>query len=804
VLADELIPSGEAMVRNLLAGRERLSRAGAKSPPVLYCPDSFGHPAVLPTIARGFGFELIILWRGYGGAHWPAGDTVRWRAPDGESVTVYHLARPGYELGASLPPDAATAVTRWAEIEAEVGARATTSVVLLPNGADHHARQTDLDGALGALRTAAPEHDIRSSSLNAFTSDLLTAASSLPLPDISGELRDSSGYTWSLQGTFATRAAQKRRNAAAERALVREAEPFAAVDWLLQQRSRAPIVRAAWRTLLEAHPHDTLCGCSIDEVARAVDVLFASALAQATGVRDEAIASVLGQDADVARARPDAWTPSVIVRNGLPRARTGVAVIDIVSKMADEPVGPGSSPPLDDPEVAARPRATVPGVLAIEPLGHRMDRERLEFARHYPDNDRVSVTQAAAWVENVPGVGVRVYPIGATRPRSGQVPNPVVSGAGVVENGLVAVERSGEAITRIVHRVPEAGVDLDAPPIVSAVLLESASDRGDLYTPSIREPRVRVDETSWKTLHRGRLLSEARVRWMVRKAGAPSRAVADTIASVTGCVALHADSPVVRIRIGGENTARDHRLRIGFATGLSGAEVWADAAFGPVRRLPDAPTSSGDPVEVRLSTAPLHRYVSLFSGDRGVTLISDGLAEYEVDTEGTLWVTLVRSVGELSRSDIPERPGHAGWPAATPDAQSIGPFEARFAILGHGGRTAETIHLIESTADDVLVPLTGVTRRHAIAPPHAVSGIELQGDGLAVSAIKQSESGDAVVLRCVNLLDVPVAGAWVLPRPVAGAWRARLDETLTAPLDAVGPRVEFSAGPREIVTVIAR
>src|SRR5581483_4169659 len=67
VLADELIPSGEAIVRNLLAGRRVLARFGTASPPVLYCPDSFGHPAALPSIAAGFGLPLIVLWRGYGG-----------------------------------------------------------------------------------------------------------------------------------------------------------------------------------------------------------------------------------------------------------------------------------------------------------------------------------------------------------------------------------------------------------------------------------------------------------------------------------------------------------------------------------------------------------------------------------------------------------------------------------------------------------------------------------------------------------------------------------------------------------------
>ena len=62
VLADELIPGGEALVRNLFAGRRtlRLLRALDESPRVLYCPDSFGHPAALPTLARGFGFGMVM------------------------------------------------------------------------------------------------------------------------------------------------------------------------------------------------------------------------------------------------------------------------------------------------------------------------------------------------------------------------------------------------------------------------------------------------------------------------------------------------------------------------------------------------------------------------------------------------------------------------------------------------------------------------------------------------------------------------------------------------------------------------
>src|SRR5690606_10485667 len=92
-------------------------------------------------------------------------------------------------------------------------------------------------------------------------------------------------------------------------------------------------------------------------------------------------------------------------------------------------------------------------------------------------------------------------------------------------------------------------------------------------------------------------------------------------------------------------------------------------------------------------TAPLHRYVSRHAPAGGATLYSDGLAEYEAGGDGSIAVTLVRAVGQLSRADLAERPGHAGWPAPTPDAQSLGGFCALFGLLLHGPPDAATISL---------------------------------------------------------------------------------------------------------------
>ncbi|MDB4910851.1 MAG: glycoside hydrolase family 38, partial [Gemmatimonadetes bacterium] len=267
VLADELIPSGESLVRNLLAGRAVLDSLGATAPQVLYSPDAFGHPAMLPAIAAGFGMPLIILWRGYGGATHPRGDVARWRAADGSTALLYHLSPDGYELGASLPESGADVGTRWQSIRAVLEPRATVGVVLLPNGADHHARQPNRAGAVQALASAAHPDLVGLTSLGEFGRTIVSASAGASIPEVQGELRDSYGYTWALQGTFATRSALKRRAARAERSLLRNTEPWVALAERVRPSRRSALMHATWKTLLQCQPHDTLCGCSVDSVA---------------------------------------------------------------------------------------------------------------------------------------------------------------------------------------------------------------------------------------------------------------------------------------------------------------------------------------------------------------------------------------------------------------------------------------------------------------------------------------------------------------------------------------------------------
>ncbi|HWP01889.1 MAG TPA: hypothetical protein VNL96_00385, partial [Gemmatimonadaceae bacterium] len=440
VLADELVPAPETLVRNLLAGRRTLARLRASPPAVLYCPDSFGHPAWLPTLAEGFGMAVVVLWRGYGGRRWPAGDTVRWRAPDGSTVLLYHLPPSGYELGANLPSvDPAQVKAHWQTIRAALATRSTLGVALLTCGADHHALQRDLTNALARLNdAAAPDASLVASSLSDFAAVLVARAAARTLPVVSGELRDSYGYTWTLQGTLATRSALKRQFRRVEWLLLRDTEPWAALAWLRCGRSSRALAASAWRSALLAAPHDTLCGTVVDEAARAALVRLEEAAATAQEVRDRALERILGHDMEETRSlAPQEWHRHLVVRNRSARTRSGVAEVTLDIPLARIPVGPGSALGAE----VALPLAPMRTRLVTQQLERERAAVLLESPRHYPLALRVSRQHVLVWAESVPGYGMTAYTLPGDR-RQGAMPVAPATASrtsDTISNGIVSV-----------------------------------------------------------------------------------------------------------------------------------------------------------------------------------------------------------------------------------------------------------------------------------------------------------------------------------------------------------------------------
>jgi alpha-mannosidase len=291
-LVDEFLVSGETIVRNLERGLARAADFG-DAMRIGYLPDSFGHVAQMPQILRLFGIEDAVVWRGVPAAiHRHA---FRWEAPDGSAVRAEYLPA-GYSNAAHAfdgPEPALDAVEHalrpWYEPDPVLAMVGTDHMppVRLPHGVP-----------VGTLR------------------DYLAAARSGDGATAwRGELRSGARANL-LPGCVSARIDLKRAAARAERALERYAEPLQA---LYGDDGAEPFLREAWTLVLQNAAHDSICGCSADEVSAQVLVRYTEA---------EQIGRELARRA-VDRAAAAAPRGTVVVVNPSPRERADLVELDL-------------------------------------------------------------------------------------------------------------------------------------------------------------------------------------------------------------------------------------------------------------------------------------------------------------------------------------------------------------------------------------------------------------------------------------------------------------------------------------------
>lgn len=262
---DEFLVGGESLIRNLQVGF-RTGQAYGGVMPMGYVPDTFGHIAQLPQILRGFGLDNAVYWRGVRPEITMS--PFRWAAPDGtEVLTLWLNDEFGYSNAARLPLNAEALVARISLTANRLRPSVAARTLLLMNGTDHMEPEDGLTTVLAEAEPALREHglEVTIGTLPQYLQIVREECPELPL--YSGEMR-SSYYAHLLPAVLSTRMWLKQRNAAGEALLTSWAEPATAWAWLFGDGYPAALMRLAWKHLLQNHPHDSICGCSIDTVHR--------------------------------------------------------------------------------------------------------------------------------------------------------------------------------------------------------------------------------------------------------------------------------------------------------------------------------------------------------------------------------------------------------------------------------------------------------------------------------------------------------------------------------------------------------
>jgi alpha-mannosidase len=266
VLPDEILVGGEPLVRNLLLGRRVCARFGVEPSGAGYLPDSFGHPAQLPQILAGFGIRTFLFSRGLGDELDDVGVVFRWRAGPAEVVACQLLPGYGNFAHVTWEHDAEQRVRAIVDGFGELVRRTGQDEIVLANGSDHLPVEPEVSEILTELeRTFGATFRIGR------FDEHVPAPDGLPVHE--GELVGSRLQNM-LRGVNSARIYLKQANERAERRLL-SIETAAALRTL---RENAPYpaadLRLAWRDLLRNHPHDSICGCSCDEVHRDMMVRY--------------------------------------------------------------------------------------------------------------------------------------------------------------------------------------------------------------------------------------------------------------------------------------------------------------------------------------------------------------------------------------------------------------------------------------------------------------------------------------------------------------------------------------------------
>jgi alpha-mannosidase len=369
----------------------------------------------------------------------------------------------------------------------------------------------------------------------------------------------------------------------------------------------------------------------------------------------------------------------------------------------------------------------------------------------------------------------------------------VRAGARSLDNGLVALTIGRDGTVTLADR----RTGLLYPSLLG---LETAGDAGDTYTwaPRARDRTRRLSgPVAVRTLARGPLVAALEVRGRLT--------CATGYVDARLVLTLHAGSAALRCTLHLDNRATDHRLRLRVPTGVPGVAAMAGTQFGTAMRPSVSATTGHYPRETPVATAPAQRFVAVADGARGLAMLAPGFFEYELAANGDLQMTLLRAVGQLSRADLPTRPGHAGWPTATPLAQCPGPDRLQLAVVPVEAADLWAGSALAELWEDVFLPPRAVWLRQATPLSAPSLDVRLEGRGLVFSSAKPPEQGDGLVLRCWNARAEPGSGGWRFSRPVTRAVRLRADERSgrgeeIAPAES-GRVVPLAVEPHGIATV---
>lgn len=845
-LPDEYIVNGESLVRNLVIGHKVSESLGGVSK-VGYTPFSYGQTSQMPQIYRGFDIDTIIFYRGikttksefiFRGADGSELLGMRFGALSRFSYFFYLFRMVAYDMTrdealyewrrGSLPfklagdhhenahfyicdPDD----DGWHAEYIESGAKRllrdesehfSTKYIASMQGFDSSEpdpREVDL---IKETQKHLPGHVIKQSDLQTFM-DLLRKEyeeGRLKPEVIEGESRNPNSigkWTHLFGDVISSRVRIKLMNNSNEQNVQRRAEPWSAISLSMGDAYPSTVIDECWDNVMKNHPHDTICGAGVDQMEKDMIARGEQVNLFSMGVYRRALQRIQTRidNSDLAENEV-----GLTVFNPSPFTRS-----EVVSVFLDLPddceyddftIRDEDGNVCEVQDVEYFPWGTLVRNLRDVSLQLHSERARLHFE-----------------AKDIPPFGYRTYVVKHEPDIVWKPMGRMVTGVNQMENEFLRVKFNSDGTLCMENK--ETGDVFDG-----MHYLEDSGDNGHswMYEAPDRDEaitshavpchiakiedgpmlaRFRVDYHMMVPVGLDYVYDEAytgqKPRAQMRLPRATTRTEEKREMVVRSVFTLRKGAKALDVETKVDNQCENHRLRVCFPTSIKAKASAAEAAFDVIER--DVIRTPDNWYWGRPNPQfPMHRFVSISDGKRGLAFANNGIREFEAmeDNDRTVAITLFRAFTFrqppiLDRYDV--------YPEMKL-SQCPGEMSFKYSILPHKGDWVEGEVIRE--AERVNLPLeTAQVGPHEGELPKSMSFLSVDPVNLMLSSFKKAERNDNLILRVFNPTTDDINGTISFHKEIKTAWITNLNEEHREQLQPDGKIISLKVGKKKIVTL---
>jgi len=771
---DWRLVNGESLVRNMMLGHQ-MTRSYGGVMKAGWLLDNFGQISQAPQIHQGFGINGVYLWRGLDVDPENIYSEYLWESPDGTEVTSIYLLN-SYRNAMRLAEYADIAQQRLDNETQKLTGFATTDNVLLMNGYDQEMVPDDVLPLIEQVNANSNGIQLVQTTPIKY---LQTIQKANPVLQQLKGAQNSGRFISVFPGTLSARMYLKQMNSACENLLTKWTEPVSTWLWLLGGEYPKTLIDSAWKELLQNHPHDNICGVSIDDVHSDMEVRYTRSKEVSAKIIEQTLLT-LSSNINTENEH------SLVVFN--PRPRKTDAIIKTTLKI--------------DTNFSICESGTG------RVVSHQVGEE---------NSDSKDVYFLA---NSIPGLGYKTFYLSPKKTEPSLTDVVIVS---VKERRMenkylkVQIESNGSVTVK----------DKSTGQIFESIAyFEDGADSGDTYNYSYPEQDTVLSSLNSKArttiLEQGPLAAKYKIEISMalpialnnnrKKRSKKTRSV-----SIVTFVELRANSQQLEFHTQLINTVKDHRLRVVFPTLLETDSSFSDSPFDVVQNpvsfpqfqqeLPDniKKIIIGARESVSGTSLPLSSFVYLKDQqENGAALLTRGLNEYEILEKHKIALTLFRSVGWLARPDLLTRTGDAGPMIYTPEAQCLRRFDFHYSFLPFQNKTnGFFFEQTEQFNNDLKVVSTG-KHKGALDSESGFFYLNKEKNPLIISAVKKDEIEDALIIRLFNPSEQANHGEIIFKEKILQADLVNLNEEQQSSPSFNEKSIIVKVPSKKIVTVRLR